>query len=719
VPGRVDYHTRKHQLARSAARLRILTDHDDVVAERQPAWGDVLPGASATAMLDWYTGIQPVGTYHLVLEVIQGDVVLTQAGSALTIASGDLEVSGHLALSSSTLEPPQQQTVTYTVTNHGNTALHQLPIVISVLVPGTWITLHEQHVLADMRLTRQYTATTSFSTEALPLQRYVVLLQVEMPDVDDSGQRFTLATQNFVVTDHTAPIVTVENLVPGSITTGQEPVAITARDDGSTVSRVEVRIDAGPWLPALNQITDAHVYRAALPYLTEGPHTLTARAIDAFENEGTSPSVAFTIDRTPPQIVVTGVAQGQTYAGAIQPVLAVHDTHLTATLTTLDGQAFVPGSAVYAEGEHQLAISAADAAGNRTEAMIRFVIDATSPLISIAGVTSNGSYNRAVTPIITVTDARETLTLITLNGAPFQTGMVIDAEDSYELIVQATDVAGHTARQTLRFLVDRTAPAIALQGVEAGRAYNTDVIPLIAIRDANTVVPHYTLNGRPFTSGARLTAEGDYTLNVQATDLAGNVARQSLTFTIDKMAPVIDIQGVQADTVYRGEPYIYQVEAVDTADDTLIYALLAAPPGMAIDAATGVMTWLPYESGTYTVTVQVSDTHHATATQTYILIVADPRTAPKITSTPITEAISGQVYYYQAKAIEPNGEPLTYRLEAAPSGMLIDATTGLITWTPETHGRADVAIQVESLSGANTTQHYSLQIISQVGQGHR
>jgi hypothetical protein len=51
--------------------------------------------------------------------------------------------------------------------------------------------------------------------------------------------------------------------------------------------------------------------------------------------------------------------------------------------------------------------------------------------------------------------------------------------------------------------------------------------------------------------------------------------------------------------------------------------------------------------------------------------------------------------------------------------MLIDATTGLITWTPETHGRADVAIQVESLSGANTTQHYSLQITSQVGQGHR
>jgi subtilase family serine protease/fibronectin type 3 domain-containing protein/flagellar hook assembly protein FlgD/Tol biopolymer transport system component len=718
VTGRADYNSGNQLLSGLVARLRILNNRGDVVAERNAAWGDVLPGATATAILDWHTDIQPIGTYPIVLEVRQGDAVLTQASSVLTIAPGDLEVSGHLTLSTATLEPPMKQTVTYTVANYGNVALRQLPIVISVLEPGTWITLYEQRVLADIGLMRQHTATTSFTTETLSLQRYVVLLQVEMPDVDDSGQRLTLATQNFVVTDYTPPLVTVKTLVPGSVTAGQAPVSITARDDGSAISRVEVRIDAGQWVPALNHITDDPVYRAALPHLAEGPHTLTARAIDTFENEGTSPRVSFTIDRMPPQIVVTGVAEGQTYTGAVHPVIAVHDPHLAATLTTLDGQAFVPGSAVNAEGKHHLAVSAADAAGNRTEAMIRFAIDATSPAITIAGVTANGSYNRAVTPMITVTDTRETLTRITLNGVLFRTGTVIDAEGNYELVVQATDAAGHIARKTLRFWIDRTAPVITLEGVEAGRVYNTDITPWVHIRDASTVVPRHTLNGRPFTSGTRLTTEGAYTLNVHATDLAGNVTRQSLTFTIDKMAPVIDIQGVQVDTVYRGEPYTYQVAAVDTADDTLSYALLTAPPDMAIDAATGLITWMPHEPGAYTVTVQVADTHHAAATQTYVLIVADPHAAPQLTSTPINLASVGQVYRYQAEAIDPNGEALTYRLEAAPYGMHIDATTGLIMWTPETHGSASVVVRVENTSGVSATQRYTLWITEQVEQEH-
>ena len=718
VTGWADYHTGNQLLSGLEARLRILK-HDDVVAERRVAWGDVLPGATATAMLDWHTGMHPVGTYHMALEVLQGDAVISRAGGALTIAPGDLEVSGHLALSSTTLESPMRQTVTYTVTNHSHVTLHQLPIIISILEPESWVPLHEQRVLINIGLTRQHTATVSFATETLPLQRYVVLLQVEMPDVDHAGQRLTLATQHFVVTDHTAPVVTVETLEPGSVTAGRERISITARDDSSTLSRVDIRIDAGPWSPAIHQNSSGQVYHAALPDLEEGPHTLVARAIDAFGHEGTSPSVRFTIDRTPPQIVVTGAAAGQSYRKAVHPVIAVHDTNLAATSITLDGQPFVTGTEVTAEGEHQLAISAVDAAGNRTEATIQFVIDRIGPVIAITGVTPNGSYNRAVTPIITVTDAHVTSSLITLNGVPFQSGTVIHAEGIYDLVVQATDAAGHTARKTLRFLVDRTAPVIDLQGVEAGRVYNTDVVPVVHIRDANTVVPRHTLNDQPFTSGTRLTAEGDYTLTALATDLAGNVSRQSLTFTIDKSAPVIDIQGVQADTVYSGEPYIYQVEAVDTEDDTLRYALLTAPPGMAIDAATGLIHWMPHEPGAYTVTVQVTDTHNAAATQTYILIVIPPHAVPNITTIPITEATSGHVYHYQVEAVDPNGEPLVYRLAAAPDGMHIDATTGLIAWTPETHGRAEVVIQVENISGENTTQRYTLQIAGHVGQGHR
>lgn len=53
---------------------------------------------------------------------------------------------------------------------------------------------------------------------------------------------------------------------------------------------------------------------------------------------------------------------------------------------------------------------------------------------------------------------------------------------------------------------------------------------------------------------------------------------------------------------------------------------------------------------------------------------------PKITSSPGT-SISNGVYTYQVTAEDPDNDPLTFSIEGAPSGMSIDAKSGLITWT--------------------------------------
>ena len=41
----------------------------------------------------------------------------------------------------------------------------------------------------------------------------------------------------------------------------------------------------------------------------------------------------------------------------------------------------------------------------------------------------------------------------------------------------------------------------------------------------------------------------------------------------------------------------------------------------------------------------------------------------------------GKVLTHQLKATDPDGDPITYSLKSAPQGMLIDASTGLVTWT--------------------------------------
>jgi hypothetical protein len=42
---------------------------------------------------------------------------------------------------------------------------------------------------------------------------------------------------------------------------------------------------------------------------------------------------------------------------------------------------------------------------------------------------------------------------------------------------------------------------------------------------------------------------------------------------------------------YDGKVFSYQVGAVDPDGDTLLYTLVEAPPGMTIDAATGILNW--------------------------------------------------------------------------------------------------------------------------------
>jgi RHS repeat-associated protein len=90
------------------------------------------------------------------------------------------------------------------------------------------------------------------------------------------------------------------------------------------------------------------------------------------------------------------------------------------------------------------------------------------------------------------------------------------------------------------------------------------------------------------------------------------------------------------------KPYTYQVTATDEDNDELSYRLREAPAGMAIAAATGLITWTPAtaQQGNHTIVVQVDDGRGGTAEQRYTLSVipAPPNRPPVITSTPVTMA---------------------------------------------------------------------------------
>jgi N-acetylneuraminic acid mutarotase len=89
--------------------------------------------------------------------------------------------------------------------------------------------------------------------------------------------------------------------------------------------------------------------------------------------------------------------------------------------------------------------------------------------------------------------------------------------------------------------------------------------------------------------------------------------------------------------------------------------------------------------------------------------LTQPDLAPTITSSPGKAAVVNTLYTYQVLA--PSNPQATYTLTAAPTGMMINASTGLISWTPTyaTEGPATVTV-VASNSAGQSSQTYSLTV---------
>ena len=83
---------------------------------------------------------------------------------------------------------------------------------------------------------------------------------------------------------------------------------------------------------------------------------------------------------------------------------------------------------------------------------------------------------------------------------------------------------------------------------------------------------------------------------------------------------------------------------------------------------------------------------------------------PVITSTPIVNGQEQALYEYDVQADDPEGTRLTYLLDMAPAGMVINAATGLISWTPtlDQVGLNDVMVRVNDSRRASASQFFQI-----------
>jgi len=143
--------------------------------------------------------------------------------------------------------------------------------------------------------------------------------------------------------------------------------------------------------------------------------------------------------------------------------------------------------------------------------------------------------------------------------------------------------------------------------------------------------------------------------------------------------------------------------------DTLTYTWIKNGGTFEGSTSGSTITWrAPSTKGNYTVTCEVNDGEASDSDQV-IISVGDVNHPPVITSIAVTSATKGQPYSYDVNATDSDGDTLTYSLTTKPSGMSINSSTGLITWTPTVTGSFGVTVKVSD-GGLFDTQSFTVTV---------
>lgn len=425
---------------------------------------------------------------------------------------------------------------------------------------------------------------------------------------DASGNAATQVSRTVIVSDTTAPVITLINANPLAHEVGTvfiDPGA-TASDniDGDITGQLSVSGSVNPNI--------------------QGSYILTYRVTDSSNNSTTLTRTVNVVDTGAPSITLLGSSTvlhelQTTYTDAGATASDAADGDLTANIVvtgTVDSNI---------AGTYTLSYNVIDSQSNAATTVTRSVIvaDRTAPTITLVG---SSSVNVELGS--TYTDAGATATDI-IDGN-ISAGIIVGGSvnpsvaGTYTLTYNINDSSGNAAAQVTRTVIvsDTTRPVITLIGTsplnhEVGTIFTDPGATATDNIDGNIS----SLIGVSGTVNANVI--GSYTLSYNVSDAAGNNAT-TVTRTVnvaDTGAPTINITGPsiinhELNTVYT-DAGATASDVVD--DDATLTAAIVTVNNVNVNVA-----------GTYTVTYNVTDSSSNPAAQQTRTVNVGDFTAPVI-----------------------------------------------------------------------------------------
>jgi len=373
-------------------------------------------------------------------------------------------------------------------------------------------------------------------------------------------------------------------------TDGRVGVYITdTNSDPSDIAQAVVRT-----LPTkVAESTAATVSEGVQTFNIEADYEITYRATDRAGNVSDPATVSFRVDKTAPELTISGVANKGTSTQEISISYGMREAFYwdmenaeISIFKRVDGGSTQPlrtvkfnadnandaMSELFTEdGEYSFTFKAADKAGNTAETSYSFILDKNAPLITLSGVSNYDKTESNVDFAAMINETFYTSNKVELEGKrKDKYGKVTDvdfgtisvnssnpatvekkfAEDGiYDITVRATDKAGNSSEQKIHFTIDTEDPEIS--GLEAydGTVINKfngvpDVEDMIV--DLTVCKLKFYLDGVEYSDNSEI-SEGSHVFRVEATDEMGHTLSENneFSFKFDSVAPTILVNGIE------------------------------------------------------------------------------------------------------------------------------------------------------------------------------